>query len=90
MAAAAWIVPLQLAAAAQEDVASSMGVGARDRQEGGLAAMSQLGLDPSVDEEGVNHGGGGGWWCDAARNLVWGSKDRRVQAGHTQLSQLCG
>lgn len=57
MAAASWIVPLQLAAAAQGDVASSMGAGARDRQEVGLAATSQLGLDPSVDEEGVNHGG---------------------------------
>lgn len=43
---------------------------ARDRQEEGLAAMSQLGLDPSVDGEGRICGGD--WECDAIRNLVWG------------------
>lgn len=47
------------------------GVEARARQEGGLAAMSQLGLDPSVDEEGENCDGGGHWWCDAIRHLLW-------------------
>lgn len=37
---------------------------ARGRQEGGLAAMSQLGFDLSVDEGGGNYEGDECWWCD--------------------------
>lgn len=46
-------------------------MGARGGQEGGLATMSQLGLNPSVHGGGEDCEEGEGWWCDAIRNGIW-------------------